>query len=242
MPDLVVTASAALAVTAQAETDAARTFAMAEKSDATRRAYRSDFAIFTAWCGARGVASLPATPQTVQVFLASQAIGKTKASTLGRRVAAIRYAHKLAGHRAADELGTGQGRAARHPPHHRRRTGTERPGHRRSGCVDGRRDPRHAGGPAGPRPVAAGLRWRVPPIRAGGADGRRPDRCTGRDPRPDPQVRRPTRKAPGRRSPSRPAASCVPSKPSRHGWPRPASPRGRCSVRSTAAAGCCPTP
>ena len=97
MPDLVVTASAALAVTAQAETDAARTFAMAEKSEATRRAYRSDFAIFTAWCGARGVASLPATPQTVQVFLASQAIGKTKASTLGRRVAAIRYAHKLAG-------------------------------------------------------------------------------------------------------------------------------------------------
>jgi integrase len=51
----------------------------------------------TAWCSARGVESMPATPETVKVFLASQAIGGTKSSTLGRRIAAIRYAHKLAG-------------------------------------------------------------------------------------------------------------------------------------------------
>ncbi len=92
-----IVATTALAVTAQAEIEAARTFAMAEKSDATRRAYRSDFDIFVAWCSARGVDSLPASPETVQVFLASQAIGKAKASTLNRRVAAIRYAHVLAG-------------------------------------------------------------------------------------------------------------------------------------------------
>jgi site-specific recombinase XerD len=92
-----VAATAPLAVTIQDEIEAARSFAMAEKSEATRRAYRSDFEIFTAWCTARGVASMPAAPETVKVFLASQAIGGTKASTLGRRVAAIRYAHKLAG-------------------------------------------------------------------------------------------------------------------------------------------------
>ena len=97
MTTLVPIAPSAMAVTVQAEMDAARSFAMAEKSEATRRAYRSDFEIFTAWCSARGVDSMPAVPETVKVFLAAQAIGGVKASTLGRRVAAIRYAHKLAG-------------------------------------------------------------------------------------------------------------------------------------------------
>jgi site-specific recombinase XerD len=98
MSDLIIAASTAiLPATVQAEMDAAHSFAAAEKSEATRRAYRSDFLIFSAWCTARGVESLPATPDTVKVFLASQAIGGTKASTLNRRVAAIRYAHKLAG-------------------------------------------------------------------------------------------------------------------------------------------------
>lgn len=98
MSDLIIAASTAiLPATVQAEMDAAHSFAMAEKSDATRRAYRSDFTIFAAWCSARGVESMPATPETVKVFLASQAISGTKSSTLGRRIAAIRYAHKLAG-------------------------------------------------------------------------------------------------------------------------------------------------
>jgi site-specific recombinase XerD len=93
-----VAVTASMAITVQAEVDAARSFAMAEKSEATRRAYRSDFAIFTAWCSARGVQSMPAAPETVNVFLASQAMAGVKASTLSRRVAAIRYAHKLSGH------------------------------------------------------------------------------------------------------------------------------------------------
>jgi site-specific recombinase XerD len=97
MSALVPAAQTTLAATVQIEVDAARDFALSEKSGATRRAYRSDFDIFTAWCNARGVVSLPAAPETVKVFLASQAIGGIKTSTLGRRVAAIRYAHKLAG-------------------------------------------------------------------------------------------------------------------------------------------------
>ena len=39
---------------------------------------------------------LPAAPETVAAYLAAHA-GTSKASTLGRRVAAIGYAHKLAG-------------------------------------------------------------------------------------------------------------------------------------------------
>jgi site-specific recombinase XerC len=80
-----IAVTASMALTVQAEVDAARSFAMAEKSEATRRAYRSDFAIFTAWCAARGVQSMPAAPETVNVFLASQAMEGVKASTLGRR-------------------------------------------------------------------------------------------------------------------------------------------------------------
>jgi site-specific recombinase XerC len=46
----------------------------------------------------RGTLSrLPAAPETVAAYLAAHA-GTSKASTLGRRVAAIRYAHKLVGH------------------------------------------------------------------------------------------------------------------------------------------------
>jgi site-specific recombinase XerD len=73
-------------------------FLAAEKSGATQRAYRSDFRIFKAYCDARGLMALPAAVDTVMAFLSAEALGGAKASTLGRRVAAIRYAHKAAGH------------------------------------------------------------------------------------------------------------------------------------------------
>jgi len=75
-------------------------YAREEKAEATRRAYRSDFRIFEAWCRDRGASGLPATPATVAAFLASDVEAGSRPSTLGRRVAAIRYAHKLAGHPA----------------------------------------------------------------------------------------------------------------------------------------------
>jgi site-specific recombinase XerD len=71
-----------------------------EKAVATRRAYRSDFRIFEAWCRDRGVNALPASVASVAAFLAYDVETGTRPSTLGRRVAAIRYAHKLAGHAA----------------------------------------------------------------------------------------------------------------------------------------------
>jgi site-specific recombinase XerD len=71
-----------------------------EKAASTRRAYRSDFQIFQAWCRDRGVSSLPAATETVAAFLAHDVEAGSRPSTLGRRVSAIRYAHKLAGHSA----------------------------------------------------------------------------------------------------------------------------------------------
>ena len=84
---------AALGVDLTAAVDLAK----AEKAASTRKAYGTDFRIFKAWCEERCVSALPAAPETVAAYLAAQA-PTSKTSTLGRRVAAIRYAHKLAGH------------------------------------------------------------------------------------------------------------------------------------------------
>src|SRR5439155_19464197 len=56
--------------------------------------------LFRVWCEGRRVPALPATPETVAAFLAAEASRGIKPSSIGRRVAAIRYAHKLAGHDA----------------------------------------------------------------------------------------------------------------------------------------------
>jgi site-specific recombinase XerD len=84
--------------------DRARDFARAEKAPNTRRAYTTDFAAFRAWCAGRGVSALPATAEIVAAFIGAEADRGIKASTIGRRVAAIRYAHKLAGLPAPTEI------------------------------------------------------------------------------------------------------------------------------------------
>src|SRR5258706_15071997 len=75
---------------------AAIDLAKAEKAASTRKAYGTDFRLFKAYCDARGVSALPAAPETVAAYIAAEA-QTAKPSTIGRRVAAIRYAHKLAG-------------------------------------------------------------------------------------------------------------------------------------------------
>ena len=79
------------------EIAAAAEYAHAEKAAATRRAYRTDFQIFRAWCDSRGERALPADASAVAAFLAHEATHNVRPSTIGRRLAAIRYAHKLAG-------------------------------------------------------------------------------------------------------------------------------------------------
>lgn len=68
----------------------------ASKADATVRAYRGDAAAFEAWCSRYGFRSLPASPEAVAGFLVAEAEAGRAASTIGRRCAAIKYAHKLA--------------------------------------------------------------------------------------------------------------------------------------------------
>ena len=91
-----------------ADAEAARRFAEAARSDATLRAYRSDWADFAAWCESRQLAAMPATPETVSLYIASRAeagpdgadgrpTAPLKVATLRRRLAAISQAHKLAG-------------------------------------------------------------------------------------------------------------------------------------------------
>jgi len=75
---------------------AAIDLAKAEKAASTRKAYGTDYRLFKAWCDAKGVSSLPAAPETVAAYIAAEA-QTAKPSTIGRRVAAIRYAHKLGG-------------------------------------------------------------------------------------------------------------------------------------------------
>lgn len=87
------------------EIERTRAFVRAARADATHRAYDSDWRVFVAWCEARGLAYLPASPQTVAVFLSVQATGDDtiapprpprKVATLSRYLAAINYRHKQA--------------------------------------------------------------------------------------------------------------------------------------------------
>ncbi|MGY4433148.1 site-specific recombinase XerD [Bradyrhizobium sp. F1.13.1] len=78
------------------ELAAAIEYAKAEKAPATRKAYGTDFRLFRAWCDEKQVSALPASPETVAAYLAHGVEEGAKVSTLGRRLAAIRYAHKLA--------------------------------------------------------------------------------------------------------------------------------------------------
>ena len=95
---LVPVTTAALPASLAPDLERAADLARQEKAQATRRAYGSDFAIFQAWCSDRGVSALPAAAESVAGFLAREVEKGIRPSTIGRRVAAIRYAHKLAGH------------------------------------------------------------------------------------------------------------------------------------------------
>ncbi|MCJ2124787.1 site-specific integrase [Methylobacterium sp. J-077] len=74
-----------------------RSYQQASKADATVRAYRGDARVFQTWCARYGFRALPASPETVAAFVVSEAEAGLLASTIGRRCAAITYAHKLAG-------------------------------------------------------------------------------------------------------------------------------------------------
>lgn len=84
----------------RAEVESARRYFEGAHADATIRAYRSDWAVFEAWASERGLATLPALPETVATFIAAEADAGRAASTLGRRVSALRWVHERAGYEA----------------------------------------------------------------------------------------------------------------------------------------------
>ena len=63
----------------------------------TVRQYGNDFQNFCDWCGAIGIASLPADTATVLRFVQHELRRGLAVPTIGRRIAAIRYAHLAAG-------------------------------------------------------------------------------------------------------------------------------------------------
>ena len=77
-------------------TEKAVHYARSSRSEATKRAYRSDWADFEAWCVACNEAPLPASPELVGLYLAACA-SSLKPSTLSRRIVSISAAHRLGG-------------------------------------------------------------------------------------------------------------------------------------------------
>ena len=72
----------------------ARRYVSRSASPATLRAYRADWRAFSAWCAQHQLPALPATEETVAIYLAS--LGRSlRRTTLQRRVAGIAYHHHL---------------------------------------------------------------------------------------------------------------------------------------------------
>jgi site-specific recombinase XerD len=69
----------------------------AGKAASTRAAYTSDGKAFVAWCRARGLDPLAASPETVALHLSSCAAAGLAPASLSRRIAGVRYFLQLAG-------------------------------------------------------------------------------------------------------------------------------------------------
>ena len=80
-------------------TSQARTYILAAKANATLRAYRADWRHFEQWCREKGFPALPASPDTVGLYLGEIA-ATHRPSTLSRRLTSINKVHRAAGHPA----------------------------------------------------------------------------------------------------------------------------------------------
>ena len=67
------------------------------RSSNTRRTYRSQWGVFTAWASELGLAALPATPHTIARYLAARVEAGSSNSTLRATCAVIGAAHRDAG-------------------------------------------------------------------------------------------------------------------------------------------------
>jgi len=76
--------------------EAARDYAAHSKAENTLRAYRGDWRDFEAWTVAHARTALPASPETVALYVAALA-SRAKVATIRRRLATISGAHRAAG-------------------------------------------------------------------------------------------------------------------------------------------------
>src|SRR6478609_6412326 len=91
-------APTALSTELAAELNAADDFAAASLSRATRVAYAEDVRAFAQWCQQRALQPMPAQPEAVCAHISSMATRGMKPSSIARRVAALRWAHRQAGY------------------------------------------------------------------------------------------------------------------------------------------------
>jgi site-specific recombinase XerD len=71
-------------------------YVRASKAQNTRRAYAADWRDFTSWCSLANRMALPASTETLCLYLADLA-GRLRLSTIVRRMSAISQAHQMAG-------------------------------------------------------------------------------------------------------------------------------------------------
>jgi integrase len=98
MHDLIPLAGNLPGTLTDADISSTMAYILAEKAEATRSAYASDWKDFDRWCGERGLIPLPAMPATISVYLSHCADIGRKASTIARRCAAIADRHRAAGY------------------------------------------------------------------------------------------------------------------------------------------------
>jgi hypothetical protein len=77
--------------------DQAEAFVRAAKAPSTLRAYRSDWDHFFGWSRQHTLSALPASPETVALYLTALA-ATHRPATMTRRLTAITKAHAIAGH------------------------------------------------------------------------------------------------------------------------------------------------
>jgi site-specific recombinase XerD len=75
----------------------AHTFISRARAASTVRAYRSDWSDFTRWCESHRLQFLPATPETIALYISDLASRPLAVATIVRRLTAISKAHAAAG-------------------------------------------------------------------------------------------------------------------------------------------------
>ena len=84
----VVTIKSGLPADLETLADQARGYAACGMADNTRRAYAADWRDFQGWCDQVGATALPASPNTLAMYLTAKA-GTVSVATLARRCAAM---------------------------------------------------------------------------------------------------------------------------------------------------------